>query len=156
MKKLYPAVLCAMVLSAPAFACQPPFDMPHDPAKAAEYWEQLRLGIEKQVFNKAATILVARVVAAGTPDTGNDSGMIVISATFAPIKTLRGSAPAPRTGKIEYHWCADYKPYVTVGKVYLLAMSGTEIRGAVDLDEGKERTGVATFYERIAEPNPWK
>jgi hypothetical protein len=130
--------------------------MPQDPAKSAAYWEKMIISIEKEIFVEASTVVVARVVATQTPDSGKDSGMITVSAKLAPIKPLRGPASAARVGTVNYHWCADYKPSVSAGRVYLLAMKGTEIQGAVRLDEGKERAGVAAFFKRIAEPDPWR
>jgi hypothetical protein len=131
-------------------------DMPRDPAKAAAYWEKMLTSIEKKIFVEASTVVVARVVRADAPDSGNNSGMITFSAKLTPVKPLRGPASAVRVGRVNYHWCADYKPSVVAGRVYLLAMTGTEIHGAVPLDEGKERADVAAFFKRIAEPDPWR
>ena len=113
------------------------------------------LSIKKDIFIEAPTVLVARIVTITSIGKG-DSGYTATSAKLAPVKILRGPDRLPLTGKLEFHWCADYNPTVTAGKVYLLAMSGADIHAAIPLELGKERTDVAVFYKQIAEPDPWR
>lgn len=131
--------------------------MPSDPAAAAEYWERARNAWERQVVSRTSVLIVAR---ATSYVAGKGQEVLPPDAPhrfrLTAIKTLRGT-PAPKlVGEYSNHWCDDFKVGVAQGGVYLLAMNGERINLAIPLAEGREREGVAKFFERIGEANPWE
>ena len=93
MAKVFAALLIAMGNLTPAVACQPPPNMPHDPAKAAQFWDEFLLSIKKDIFIGAPTILVARIVTNTSIGKG-DSGYMATSARLAPVAIARPGPPA--------------------------------------------------------------
>lgn len=156
MKTSIAFTLAACAFASSALACQPPRDMPSDPAEAAQYWERARTNWERQVVTGAPILVVAKV------DTwlGRKNEVLPPDAphrfSLVAIKTLRGTPARPFVGVYSNHWCDDFKVGVAQGGVYLLAMHGERINVSVPLIEGREREGVAKFFERIGETNPWQ
>lgn len=138
----------------PAFACQPPRDMPSDPVAARAYWERAQTQWEKSVVARAPTLVVARTSEIpgslpAEPGTG-------VTVRVAPIRLLRGSFEKNEVGGMSNHFCDDFKVWVSHDRPYLLAMNQGAILLAVPLEKGDEQAGVRDFFKRIGESNPWE
>ena len=156
MKMRATAAIAVLIASSPALACQPPRDMPADPAAAAQYWERARTGWEKHVVSQSPVLVVAKVSARlGGKDLVPMPPDAPYRFTLTAIKVLRGAPGRKLVGEYSNHMCDDFKVGVAQGGVYLLAMNGERILVAAPLIEGQERDGVGKFFTRIGEPDPW-
>lgn len=72
------------------------------------------------------------------------------------IRLLRGKPMTSGTGKIDNYMCDDSKVHINGHGRYLLAMEGPRIVAAIPLVVGQEKSDVATFFNKIGEPNPWQ
>jgi hypothetical protein len=149
--------IIALAYARPAFACQPPRDMPSDPAAQSAYWQRARSNWEKHLATTTPTLLVARVSRkAANPDMPVQAFDAEVNVAFAPIKVLRGQFDQRGTGVYSNHWCDDFKVSVSDQGHYLLALSGQRILLAIPLEKGQEKAGVGAFFARIGEPDLWQ
>ncbi len=148
-------LLLTAVFSSQAFACQPPYDVPSDPVASAKFWEDRWIASEKASLKRATTIMIADVSQVRTVHDKPEPGFRTITATLTPVRVLKGETAAPRTVSMSLWWCSEHPATLQDGR-HLLAMEKTYVNWAVPLDKGAEKAGVARFYARINEPNPFE
>lgn len=154
MNYLFTAIMAALLSSSSAFACQPPRDLPLGAKEAAQYWQDARDRIDKERLATLPTLMVAKVslvgLVEGLPPPDED-----IAASLTPIMVLQG--PSQTTAEhVNVHSLCNHFPVRVGNGVYLLGMRGTRIGVAVALTEGQEQAGVAAYFKRLGEPNPWQ
>jgi hypothetical protein len=150
------AIFTLLSCSVPAFACQPPRDMPSGAEEQQAYWQNARIQWEKRLFASVSVVAVATVSIVPEESGPDFSSGIKTRVRLLPVKLLRGASEFQTTGLAENHWCDDFKVSLADKGSYLLAMNGQRILAAVPLVRGQEQAGVNAVFAQFGEDSLWK